>query len=157
MLLLASCSQFSKFVGGNETVLGVSSPNVCTVSNRSWVRISFTATGNALTATCNGMDLGGALDTAGNVLLAGTAGLFHHPNATVVTDPLNLPSAVPPSTQARFRNVVITRGCDGPDGGCSSSLPGESCTLSCDIGVPLANATMSSICAPDGTWSLPCT
>ena len=149
--------QFSKFTNGMELVLGSTIPNVCTVSTTAWVRVVFSITGSTLSATCNGFNLGSVTDTTGNTLYTGTAGLFHHPNPTIVTNPNVSATAIPPGTHARFRNVVITRGCDGPGGGCSQSLPGESCTMGCVNGVsaPASTSSLVVTCSVNGTWSAP--
>jgi hypothetical protein len=146
---------FSKFVGGVETVLGSAQPNPCSVSSTAWVTFTFSITGNVLTASCPGGSLGSVTDTSGSPLYSGTAGLFHHPNPTIVS--LTTATLVPVSTHARFRNVVISRGCDGPGSSCAASLPGEVCNMGCTAGIaaPVLASGLSVTCLANGAWSAP--
>lgn len=127
------------------------------MSTSAWQRVSFSVTGSTLSATCNGFSLGSVADSTGNTLYTGTAGLFHTTNPTIVTNPNVTASAVPPTARARYRNVLITRGCDGPGGGCSASLPGETCAMGCVNGVsaPASSSGLLLTCGSNGTWSDP--
>ena len=138
-------------------MLGSTIPSVCAVSTTAWVRVTFSITASTLSATCNGFSLGSATDTTGSTLFTGSAGLFHNPNPTVITNPNVSATAIPAGTHARYRYVLVTRGCDGPGGGCSASLPGEVCTMGCVSGVsaPASADSLVLTFGTNGTWSAP--
>lgn len=132
---------------------------VCSISasGSTWQRFVFSIVGSTLSATCNGLPLGSVIDPSGSTLYTGTAGLFHHPIPTVVTNPNVSATAIPAGAHVRYRNVLVTRGCDGPGGGCSTSVPGERCTMGCISGVstPARSDSLSLTCGTNGSWSAP--
>lgn len=144
----------SKFASGVETVLLSVPSGLCTPSTSGWVRLVATVKAGVLSASCNGVPLGSVADPAPVPLFNGTVGLFHTGIPTVVTNPSNAASAVPAGTWSAFRNINITRDCDGPSGGCSASLPGERCVMGCPtLTTPAPGASTTLTCGASGTWS----
>jgi len=142
----------SKYIAGKPTVVSTRSVSLCEILSPNWARVDFKVAGSILTVSCNGATISNMSD--GLPLRAGTAGLFHTPNPTAIIALNASASAIPAGSGARFRNVIITRGCDGPSGGCNVSLPGETCSMGCPpFTAPANTSSLVLTCGSSGMWN----